>query len=84
MFWWILGGINIVLAIAIFVIIIIGNHSAFADWIKDLLPVLFILCLSISICILIVCPVVNARYKEENSLFKQQKYYIEEVMANAS
>lgn len=82
MFWWILGGVCLFLAITAFVIYLISENWSMPDWFDICFGLGSAICFSVALVVFIVCPVVKVNYDKEMSAFIQQKYYIEEVAPN--
>ena len=82
MFWWILGGVCLFLAITAFVIYLISENWSMPDWLDICFGLWSAICFSVALVVFIVCPIIKVTYDKKISVFIQQKYYIEEVAPN--
>lgn len=82
MFWWILGGICLFLAITAFIIHLISENWSMPSWLDVCFGLGAVICFSVALVVFIVCPITKVTYDKEISAFIQQKHYIEEVAPN--
>lgn len=82
MFWWILGGVCLFLAVTAFVIHLISENWSMPNWLDSCFALGSVTCFVVALLVFIVCPIIKMTYDNEISAFIQQKYYIEEVAPN--